>query len=169
LVVTIILLDQLSKCLAPQIGLPLSYNRGIAFGLFAEPVLVIIVGAILIILIAYYLIAYYLASSLIVKKVHHILISQYPNIFLSLPLILGGGLSNLLDRLLWGAVRDFIKIPFWPLFNLADVSISAGATLIIFSLAWPKKNERESDDLPKIPKRGWPFFPHHPLRRQKDF
>jgi len=128
-----IFLDQVSKFLAPQVGLPVSYNRGIAFGLLAEPVLVIIAGIVLVISLARYLVG---------SQFPNILISQY----LSLSLILGGGLSNLIDRLLLGAVRDFIKVPFWPSFNLADVSISTGAVLVIFSLMRPKEGEKESDN-----------------------
>lgn len=41
-------------------------------------------------------------------------------------LIIGGALSNLLDRLLVGAVVDYIQIFWWPVFNLADAAITIG-------------------------------------------
>lgn len=44
-------------------------------------------------------------------------------------LILGGALSNLIDRIRFGFITDFIKIGSWPIFNLADVSITLGVFL----------------------------------------
>lgn len=51
-------------------------------------------------------------------------------------LILGGALGNLTDRLIHGpfgsgAVVDFIQLPSWPIFNLADSSIVLGAIIIV--------------------------------------
>jgi signal peptidase II len=56
---------------------------------------------------------------------------------MSLSLILGGAIGNLIDRILLGHVIDFIQIwlgsyPF-PAFNLADAAISVGAALLILS------------------------------------
>ena len=49
-------------------------------------------------------------------------------------LVLSGGLSNFVDRLAYGCVRDFIQIFKWfPAFNLADVFISLGVLYLIFS------------------------------------
>ncbi len=54
---------------------------------------------------------------------------------LALSLILGGAIGNVLDRLLYGAVVDFIDVHYdgwhWPAFNIADSAISIGATLIV--------------------------------------
>jgi len=50
-------------------------------------------------------------------------------------LIIGGALSNVLDRIIHGFVIDFIQIPFWPSFNVADSAITIGViTLIIYGL-----------------------------------
>jgi signal peptidase II len=55
----------------------------------------------------------------------------------SLALVLGGAVGNLVDRLvrspgvLRGEVVDFIKLPHWPTFNLADSAITIGVALII--------------------------------------
>jgi signal peptidase II len=55
----------------------------------------------------------------------------------ALSLILGGALGNVLDRLMYGAVVDFIDLHYgnwhWPAFNIADSAICIGATLIVFS------------------------------------
>lgn len=48
-------------------------------------------------------------------------------------LVLGGALGNLLDRLIYGRVIDFIDVHFWPgIFNMADSAIVVGACLIVF-------------------------------------
>jgi signal peptidase II len=45
---------------------------------------------------------------------------------------LGGAASNLYDRLRRGAVIDLVKVGWWPVFNLADVGITAGAIAAIW-------------------------------------
>ena len=49
-------------------------------------------------------------------------------------LVLGGALSNLWDRIFFGGVIDYIDVGFWPVFNLADASISAGAVVLILGI-----------------------------------
>ncbi len=60
-----------------------------------------------------------------------------------LALALGGALSNALDRYLWGGVADFFHffVGNWSfyIFNLADVSITLGAGLLILDLLIPEK------------------------------
>ena len=53
---------------------------------------------------------------------------------LSIGLIVGGALGNLIDRLKDGAVVDFISVGWWPAFNVADSSISVGMVLLILTL-----------------------------------
>jgi len=48
-------------------------------------------------------------------------------------LIILGAVSNLIDRLIFGYVIDYINIFFWPVFNLADVMIVAGIIIYILS------------------------------------
>jgi signal peptidase II len=54
-------------------------------------------------------------------------------------LLLGGALGNLLDRLLHGAVTDFLKLPLWPAFNLADVAITFGVLALLWVLEGPRR------------------------------
>jgi len=53
---------------------------------------------------------------------------------LSLGLQLGGAIGNLLDRLHYGYVVDFIDIGFWPIFNLADAAIVIGVSILAYCL-----------------------------------
>jgi hypothetical protein len=48
-------------------------------------------------------------------------------------LILSGGISNIIDRIYFGCVIDFIDLKFWPVFNLADVFIVIGAIFLILN------------------------------------
>ncbi|MGO1976839.1 MAG: signal peptidase II [Brachybacterium tyrofermentans] len=56
---------------------------------------------------------------------------------LALGLILGGALGNIHDRLLrppgpfHGAVVDFLELPHWPVFNVADMAVVGGAILVV--------------------------------------
>jgi signal peptidase II len=52
----------------------------------------------------------------------------------SLGLQLGGALGNLIDRLRYGHVIDFIDFKFWPVFNVADSSIFVGVVILAFHL-----------------------------------
>ncbi len=46
-------------------------------------------------------------------------------------LLVGGALSNLIDRVLLGSVIDFIKLPDWPAFNVADSCITVGVVILV--------------------------------------
>jgi signal peptidase II len=48
-------------------------------------------------------------------------------------LVLGGGVANLVDRVIGGSVVDFLDVGWWPTFNLADVFLSVGCVLLILS------------------------------------
>lgn len=58
---------------------------------------------------------------------------------LPLSLVLGGAIGNLIDRIFLGSVVDFIDISIWPVFNVADMAITAGIALIILDLIKKKK------------------------------
>ena len=45
-------------------------------------------------------------------------------------LILGGAIGNLIDRMMYGYVIDFIDFRIWPVFNIADSAITVGAVII---------------------------------------
>lgn len=97
-----------------------SQNPGIAFGLplHGWPLLVINILLIL---------------ALIVYALHS-LDFRATSAKLATGLVLGGALGNLYDRLALGAVRDFLRIGIWPMFNLADTAIVVGVGLLILHL-----------------------------------
>jgi len=63
--------------------------------------------------------------------------SQFPKnnlVLISLGFILGGAIGNILDRMFYGGVVDFLDFRIWPVFNLADTFISLGVVgILIYS------------------------------------
>lgn len=134
----VVALDQLSKLWIrdnlvpgeslPEIGcLRLTYvvNTGSAFGLFANQTFVLIVITV-VSLTAILIFLRYLSSA-----------SALTNV--SLGLILGGAVGNLIDRLHFGYVIDLIDIRLWgglhwPAFNVADAAIVVGIFTLAYSL-----------------------------------
>jgi signal peptidase II len=57
--------------------------------------------------------------------------------------ILGGAAGNLIDRVHYGHVVDFINFSFWPAFNLADSSVSIGVAFLLASFLFEKKELKE--------------------------
>lgn len=74
---------------------------------------------------------------------YSIFIEKRKYALLGLAFIFSGGLSNIIDRLFYGCVRDFIRILHFPTFNFADVLITIGLGLVIFSL-FRNKNDKYS-------------------------
>jgi signal peptidase II len=56
-----------------------------------------------------------------------------PGLWLGVGLLAGGAIGNLIDRIRLDAVTDFIDPPAWPAFNLADVAITAGVAVLVFT------------------------------------
>ena len=59
--------------------------------------------------------------------------------------VAGGGLGNMIDRLVDGAVTDFLSFHFWasfPVFNVADIFVTCGCVMLIIGyLRWESKRE----------------------------
>lgn len=139
--IVVLIIDQLSKWsvrehltpyvpvkLLPWLNLQVAYNRGAAFSLLnSQPGWARwALGMVAIIIIGYLLIWIFQSESY--KKF----------LLLALTLILGGAASNLVDRIWFGYVTDFIDfhINTWHFatFNLADAAISIGAVLLALLL-----------------------------------
>ena len=105
-------------------NLVLVFNKGAAFSLFAQ-----VAGWQTPLLAAFALAAAVIVSVLIVRNPGRGLLR------LGLALILGGALGNLIDRLRFGHVVDFLDFHalgwHWPAFNVADSAISVGAVILI--------------------------------------
>lgn len=92
-------------------------NPGAAFGLLPQmSVLLTVLSA----LITLGLIAFYIVSGLRGNWIN-----------LGVGLMVGGAIGNLVDRIQWGHVVDFIDLRFWPVFNVADIGVTVGGAIII--------------------------------------
>ena len=63
-------------------------------------------------------------------------------------MLLGGALANAADRVSGGNVTDFVKLPYWPAFNVADIAITGGVVLLVVVVdrdARAREREEQSD------------------------
>lgn len=60
--------------------------------------------------------------------------------FFALCLIIAGGISNLIDRIVFGCIRDFIQIWVFPSFNLADSAVTVGVLTLSFVILTNKRS-----------------------------
>jgi signal peptidase II len=106
--------------------LTLSHNEGVAFGLAGGS------GAPLVIvtLVALGVVLYLFSRN-----------PARPAMWIATGLLAGGAIGNLADRIRVGAVTDFVELPHWPPFNLADMAITAG--VIVLVLIYLREAERE--------------------------
>lgn len=98
----------------------LVHNTGIAFGFFKDQGVVFIIIPIIAIILLVFNIYYY-------KQNNEALSHPY---IIAFSLILGGAIGNLIDRMTYGYVIDFIDLRIWPVFNIADSAITVGAIVI---------------------------------------
>jgi signal peptidase II len=135
IVPTILILDQLTKyfislnfklhdsyfLMSDFLSITLIHNYGAGFGILQNyRFLLVFITLLVLIGIVYY-----------IKKEYNTL-TQFT--FLGLLFILAGAIGNLIDRVLYGYVIDFIYFSFWPAFNVADIMISIGVGLLILDL-----------------------------------
>jgi signal peptidase II len=114
-----------SISLMPFIDFVFVQNRGIAFGLFSNSnvnfLFVSLFSLVLLFLIFYYYMPVF---------------PFYPFILIS-----SGAIGNIIDRILYGYVVDFIKISSFYVFNIADASITIGSILLAIMLLTEKKDK----------------------------
>lgn len=76
---------------------------------------------------------------------------ERPALRVSLALIFGGAVGNLIDRLLYGKVVDFIEVSFgsfrWPIFNMADIAVSVGMIVLITLLLFDRDLKDENKEV----------------------
>jgi len=128
--VVVVALDQLTKALVrggievgeedsvlPAISLVHVRNTGVAFGAFSGGGLVVVA-----------LVAAALAGLLYYFFTH----LDKRLVWLPTGMLLGGSIGNIIDRARDGAVTDFVKLPAWPAFNVADISITLGVLVLLW-------------------------------------
>ena len=119
---SVLLFDQFSKVIVRNTT-AYSVNTGTVFGLLQgnNLLFIIITVAVIAALLYYYR-----------KLKEKSILNQS-----AIALITGGALSNLIDRVVFGGVIDYIDLKFWPSFNIADAALVAGMT--IFFIGMKKK------------------------------
>jgi signal peptidase II len=65
--------------------------------------------------------------------------SRHPVLPVALGLVIGGSVSNLIDRIRLGHVTDFLDFRYWPAFNLADTFIVVGVAALLVALVLSDK------------------------------
>lgn len=136
IVILTILIDQITKYLAINLSngrkinivgehLQLMYleNRGAAFGILQNQKWILLISTIIVILYLFYV--YFKYKSILSN-----------DLIISLALIVGGAIGNLLDRIMRGYVIDFISYTFpngyhFPVFNVADMAVVTGSILLL--------------------------------------
>jgi signal peptidase II len=140
-VLCVVVVDQVSKAIVvdqiprgdrravfPGVELVHVRNRGIAFGLLdgRSIALTALTVAALALLVGYF-------------ALH----TDRALLWLATGLLLGGALGNLLDRVRDDAVTDFIDLPLWPAFNVADMAITAGVLVLLAALEMGRESGAE--------------------------
>jgi len=150
----IIVVDQLTKWwivydvmasprvipVVPFFNLVMGWNRGVSFGLFDSDSPMhqwLLIG---------------LASVVVVVLLFWLRRAETRRIAYALGLIIGGALGNVIDRINFGAVADFLDVYIgdyhWPAFNVADAGITVGAVILVLDslFAGPDQNKTGTDE-----------------------
>lgn len=102
-------------------------NTGAAFGMFQSGGTIFMILSIIVSLFIIYYFPQIPRSDWIVR--------------ISLSLLLGGAVGNLIDRFHQGHVTDFISVGSFPVFNVADASISCGVAILFIGM-WITERQR---------------------------
>lgn len=149
LAVLVLFLDQVTKLAIlewakpPAAGVPITgflaivlvWNRGMSFGMFnvGDPLVPWILGAVTV--------------AVAVGLIWWLVRAQRWLVVAGLGLVLGGAVGNLIDRLLYGAVVDFVLLHagrfHWPAFNLADSAITLGVIALLWDSLFRARESRK--------------------------
>lgn len=142
----VLILDQVSKLaildlmqpprtieVLPVFNIVLAFNRGVSFSMFAghddAPLLLSGVAVVLVAALLWWL-----------RSAEHALTRT------AIGLVVGGAVGNLIDRLRYGAVVDFLDVHWggwhWPAFNVADSAITVGALLLMCDALFSRPQSR---------------------------
>jgi signal peptidase II len=109
-------------------------NSGIAFGLFASATAVVTV---LTAIAVGWMLVFFARSG-----------SRHAVLPAALGLLIGGSVSNLVDRVRLGHVTDFLDLRWWPAFNLADSFIVVGVAILLLALIAADRSPRRLGSSP---------------------
>lgn len=105
------------------------YNKGAAFGIFQEASMVFTVLA-------------FIVSAAIIYYYPQVSKQDWP-LRLAMSMQLGGAIGNLIDRLTIGHVTDFVSVGTFPVFNIADSSISVGCVVLLLGVWWQERSAKK--------------------------
>jgi len=100
-------------------------NTGAVFGVFSDQTFIMTIASFVGVGILLYFYHSHSGSERLVR--------------LSLGLLLGGAIGNLVDRIWLGKVTDFIDVGPWPIFNLADSAIVTGIAILVVVFLFEKE------------------------------
>jgi signal peptidase II len=147
----VIALDQLSKWwilerimlpprvieITPFFNLVLTWNRGVSFGMFNTD------SAFSIWVLPF------IAVAIVVMLVTWLMRADRQVLGIALGSIIGGAIGNLIDRVRFGAVADFLDVHafgyHWPAFNVADSAITIGVGVLIFDSVFGTAEHRRKE------------------------
>ena len=104
------------------------WNKGVSFGIMSShpEIIRFIIPALALLVILY-----------LIRQIH----LQRHTQQIGSAIIAGGAAGNVIDRILYGKVVDFFDFHIgeyhWPTFNVADIAICAGVTIVIYVIIWP--------------------------------
>lgn len=156
LVILITALDQISKYLVtvnaarlpldvvPGIfSINLAHNRGAAFSIFqGKTLFFIIVSSLAIVVITSLLLSIRKERAGVIAHGGPSMAARLRVIEVSLSLIMGGAIGNLIDRVRFGYVVDFFDFQIWPVFNVADSAITVGMTALFLTVFFTTRAKR---------------------------
>lgn len=134
--IAILIFDRLTKFLAltylknpytinQYFSFELTFNRGISWGIFHNAADIFFI-----------IISLFIATITFLLAVHAYYLYNKKKYIFGHVCIIVGSISNLIDRIIYSGVIDFILLSYknysWPIFNIADVAIVAGIGLFIF-------------------------------------
>jgi len=107
-------------------------NTGAAFGMFQS------LGGV-------FMVLSFLVSLVILYYFPQVPREDWP-MRLAMGMLLGGATGNLIDRMTVGHVTDFISIWIFPVFNIADLSITSGVIVLFLGMWWQESHRQESQE-----------------------
>jgi signal peptidase II len=119
--------------ITPFMDLAMAWNKGVSYGLLTTHMQELLVA---------------LSIAITVVLVIWLAKATKPLAAASFGMLIGGALGNALDRLLHGAVADFVHLHWgtfsWYIFNVADIAIVAGVALLLYDALFEKTGAGES-------------------------